>query len=453
MTEQRHRQRFWIPIALLAGAIGLVVCGPVPVPAPQPPGPAPAPAATWLLDVIACSARAENPCQDQYAIAGASIQLHFADGYHTQTASAKGYTVWTVPSTLVASDTIIDAPGYTETRAHIDVAGTHDGRAHNVVYVQAAMPPLPPAPTRDDLLNVHITFQGLMVHCDPYGDLPWFEAALPWLSPTCRQAAYTAKHASSAWPGGDTHAIIQLPSGPPLYNDANQPYSPDRCGPLAWTAGGTRIDGRLADLVAEVARAGFPRELLFLGGDDGEAGFPIAMRQLDLVHDALLNSAYGDLRGYVVPIPGWDGVFYGYTPQHIYDWGNKCRSLFPYCGLEHQTGHIPAGEGPGEWWAPNGPMSWCDLLLSEFNDDQFDDTVWQIAARLLGPAYRRPPNQPSGDDPNPPFYMRDATDRGPIVNCAFEYGEFGFVHGQYDAAHVNTKQRPYFQRIGYTCGG
>jgi hypothetical protein len=92
-----------------------------------------------------------------------------------------------------------------------------------------------------------------------------------------------------------------------------------------------------------------------------------------------------------------------------------------------------------------------DLLLSEFDDARFDDSVWQIAARMLGPAYRRPPDQPAGDDPRPPFYLKDPTARGPIVNCAFEFYEYGWVRGATPAA-VN-QARQYFKNLGYGCGG
>ncbi len=320
----------------------------------------------------------------------------------------------------------------------------------DVRALAGAIAPVPP--TRDQILNIRITFQGLVVHTRQFGDLRWFEAALPWLTPADRRAAYDAKHASTAWEGGDTHAIISLPSGQPLYDEPNQPYAANRFGPLDWTANNTKVDGRLADLVVEVARAGFNRQLLFLGGDDGERGYPIAMKQLDLVNDALANSAYGDLRRFVVVIPGWDGVS-GYTPDHVHQYGAKCRSLFLYCGLEHGTGNIPAGGGPDEWGAPNGSMRTFDLLLSEFDDDRFDDSVWQIGARLLGPAYRRPRDQPGDDDRRPPYYLSAPTARGPIRSCAFEFGEYGFVHGHYGADHVNHVQRPYFKRIGYTCGG
>src|SRR5205823_10255601 len=139
----------------------------------------------------------------------------------------------------------------------------------------------PPVPTRDQVLSVNLMFQGLTVQTAQFGALPWFEAALAWLTPQDRQAVYAAKQKA-----GDTHCIIALPSGPPLYDEPNQPYSADRFGPLDWTAGNTAIDPKFVALVAEVIRAGFV-PLLFLGGDAGEQGFPVAMAQLPLVTNAL----------------------------------------------------------------------------------------------------------------------------------------------------------------------
>jgi hypothetical protein len=370
-----------------------------------------------------------------------------ADGYHLFLGVPAGFRQ------MVASK-----DGYT-------TAGTPFTNDHDqdvAVVLKRIIQPLPPAPTRAELLNVHITFQGLVVDCQPFGPIPLFESGLPWMTPQCRANVYAAKHASDAWPGGDTHALVHLPSGPPLYDEANQPYSADRFGPLDWTAGGTHIDGRLADLIAEVIGAGFRDVLLFEGGD-GTNGQPIAMNQLDLLSAALSSTPYGDLRPYVVVIPGYDGVFYGWEPSHVLipAWVEKCRSLFPYCGIEHSTGHIPLGEGDQDWTG-NGAMRGIDLLLEEFNDDAYDDSIWQIAARVLGPAYHRPAEQPSGDDPGSPFgptagqfILRQPTDRGPIVPCAFEFHEYTDVHSNGGAAELaNTaKQRAYLKARGYTCGG
>jgi hypothetical protein len=409
----------------------------------------------YSFGLVACGVPVAPDAPCPLPVPGAIIEVNAGGGqYLARTADANGYAMFV--SYLPFSDVKINAPGFEEARANLQPPSIH---GQNVSIPMISTFPAPPS--RAEMLDVHITFQGLTVNCPPYGDLPWFEAVLAWATPECRANAYAAKHASTAWAGGDTHALIALPSGPPLYDEPRQPYSADRFGALDWTAGNTHVGPQLADLIADVARHGFNRILLFLGGDDGERGFPIAMAQLDAVHDALASSAYGDLRPYVVVLPGWDGVFYGYTPQHIFDWGAKCRGLFVYCGIEHSTGHIPTGEGDGDWTG-SGRMRAFDLLLSEFDDARFDDSVWQIEARLLGPAYHRPPEQPAADDPGAPFaatsgqfYLRQPTERGPIVACAFEFYEYTFVrHGGGPAAGAMVQtSRDYFKRIGATCGG
>lgn len=313
----------------------------------------------------------------------------------------------------------------------------------------APIPQLPSVPSRADILNVHITFQGLRMDCPPLGTIPLFEAGLPWVSAPCRANIYAAKHASDAWAGGDTHAMFMVPSGAPLYDEPNQPYNRTNFPSLDWTNGGKGpMDLAFIGLVEDILLAGnFNRILIFEGGDAGEQGFPIAMNQLDMLYASLATSDRGDLRPYVVIIPGFDGVFYGYTQQHLVQWLTKCKSLFPYCGLEHSTGHIPMGNGPADYH--NGPLSRLDLLLSEFNDDQYDDTIWQVSSRLLGPAYHRPSDQPATDDPHPPYYLGNGT-----VACAFEFHEYRDVHFGTPTEFVNTvKQRNYLKGVGFTCGG
>lgn len=156
-------------------------------------------------------------------------------------------------------------------------------------------------PTRDQICAVQTSgMQGLMV-----GALPWWDAALAWLNADTRQRVYAAKRAA-----GDTHCLIQLPSGPPLYNEGGQEYSPARFGPLDWTNNNTKMAPEFEALIIEVINAGF-YPVVFLWGDDGQAGHAIAIVQLPLVVKALQQSQspLGDLTRYVVIVPGWDGVF------------------------------------------------------------------------------------------------------------------------------------------------
>lgn len=280
--------------------------------------------------------------------------------------------------------------------------------------------------------------QGLLVNTQQYGTLPWWDAALAWLGPEDRFSVYSAKAAV-----GDTHCLIELPCGPPLYNEGGQAYSPDRFGPLDWTNSNTSIDPQLPALVNEVLLAGFI-PVLFLGGDDGERGYPIATKQLPLVLLAL-----GPLAQSTLIVPGWDGVFYGWTPEHIVAFGQLFRSLCPdgYLGIEMSEGHIPLGEGPSDW-TTNGRMSYYDVLLVEFSPDNVhQDSSWQIAGRLLGPLYRRPADQPAGDDPSPPWYMSHPSPRGRFFPVSFEYDTYYWVRGR-SVSTVNTN-RQYLNSLGW----
>lgn len=278
-------------------------------------------------------------------------------------------------------------------------------------------------PTRSDILGLNgglIHFQGLIVNTQQFGTLPGFEAAIAWLNPSDRQIWWNTKQGVK-----DTHALVQLPFGPPLYDEPNQPYSADRFGPLDWTNGGSSLDSSFTSLLRDVISiGGFNKILLFLGGD-GPNNYPTAFKHLDLL--AADNDYYNTLYKYCVVQPGWDSVFYGWPLDQIVAFGAKFRSIWKdgHLGLEHGSGHIPLGEG-GSDYQPGGRMQDYDLILSEYDQNLHQDSCWQINGRLVN-GYIRPPDQPSGDDPTPPYYLRTPNSRGPWGHCAFEYGEYEFV--------------------------
>lgn len=311
-------------------------------------------------------------------------------------------------------------------------------------------PPPPDPPTRDQALLMNLTFQGLMVHTQQFGDLHWFDAALVWLNTADRMAVYATKKTA-----GDTHAIIEIPDGKPVYNECCNDFSPDRFPALDWTNGGTRIDTRLADMVVEVRRAGLIPVIF-----PDEVDQPTSLHNTLLAIDALQHSPYGDITGQVGAfMTGWDGVFYGWEPSGtlIPGWATGIRQVCPQCrlGIEHNTGHIPIGEGSSDW-QPGGRMQGFDLILNEFggqNSLGHDDAVWQILGRLIRP-YNRPSDQPAQDDPNPPFYLGTPGPRGPVYNCAFEFGpdEYLWVRGQITKAQVDA-DRAYLKVLGARCTG
>jgi hypothetical protein len=207
-------------------------------------------------------------------------------------------------------------------------------------------------------------------------------------------------------------------------------------------------------LVIEMIQNGFI-PMIFL-----DETYSTSMATLPIVINALQHSPQGDLTPYVIIGPGWDGVFYGWEPSHtvIPGWAALARSSCPTCYLfiEHNVGHIPLGEGPSDWH-PGGLMDGFDLLLSEFYDGVFDDTVWQIAARTIGlvekgGTYVRPTDQPANDDLNAPYYLAPGSSRGPFKACAFEFGMYGWVR-QFSSAESQAAWRQYFKNIGYQCGG
>ncbi len=301
-------------------------------------------------------------------------------------------------------------------------------------------PAIPPVPTRAAVCSVQLTFQGLTVATTQYGVLPWFEAAMAWLSlPGDRQTVYRAKRAA-----GDTHCIVMVPNGPPLYDEVNQPYSPDRFGPLDWTNGETVMDPKFIALVTEIIQSGFT-PLIFMDERQDHS-----IKILPLVLEALHGAAV-DLTPYCVVLPGWDGVFYGWNPDDVVAWAALARAMVPTCylGLEHNQGHIPLGEG-GSDYQPGGRMNGFDVILGEYDgwlpNGSPGDEVWQILGRMVSP-YHRPPDQPSGDDPNPPFYLQPPSPRGPYYYCAFEFDEYRWVRGQVTAEQI-AQERAYLKACG-----
>lgn len=408
-------------------------CPPTPTPVPPPVSP-----------MRAVSVVAVGPSGP---ILGAKVTLDDNPVKHVGITNSDGYILFPeVPQSLGASHVWITADGYVDFDQHVDLPPTNVNLPFQLTPKVA---PLPVPPSRDEMLGIKITFQGLVVDTKQFGKLPWFEAALAWLSPEDRASVYAAKKAV-----GDTHCIVFIPGGPPLYDEPGQPYSADKFGPLDWTAGDTKLDPQFDALLREVIGQGF-KVLLFLDGDAPE-NYGRGMKQLDLLKQDQDFATI--LYKYCVIIPGWDGIFYGWTPEQIVDWGLKGRALFPdgYLGLEYSTGHIPVGEGGADYLPRTGDphsnpgrMEDFDLILGEYDDNLHQDSCWQILNRMEA-NYVRPPDQPSGDDPTRVFYLGTPNPRGPFYHCAFEFGEYEFVRGgcsDASVAHVSNN-RAYLKSMG-----
>lgn len=310
----------------------------------------------------------------------------------------------------------------------------------------------PPQPTRERVCGVNLTFQGLYVDVAPFGTLPWFEPALQCLLDySQRQAVYAAKHAA-----GDTHLIIEFLPGGIIYDEPGQPYQVFSSPNFEY-----HLDQFLA-LVEEIIIEGFVPILTFNGdnGDNPNDGYPNALRQLPILTTLLSTSQYRDLNQDVLYARLWDGVFYGSTPRNIQDFGVQFRRLNPtgYLAIEHNTGHIPVGNGPADYDDNGaGMMSTYDVVLSEFTnglprnsdpnpDDNPGSSIWQIVGRCVQP-YNRPADQPPQTDRYPPpFYLVDSP-RGPRYYCAFEFDEYRWVRRQVTKEDIDA-QRAYLKSLG-----
>jgi hypothetical protein len=326
-----------------------------------------------------------------------------------------------------------------------------------------AVLPFPP-PTRAEALAIRVGFQGETVTTSEYGTFPAFGPETTTLNDDDLHA-YCAQLASRGW----THGEIAI-----SWN-----YSePGFLMPVP----GRDLTNDLPELARRIVimLSHFKAVCVFLAGDgmsakpnaDGSypyndptghtygyewlgANFPHIGTYLKE------GNPYGDLTQYVVFVPGYDGVFYGWgvpgevpdqQPDRVVHFGQLFRSVLPdgYLGIEHSTGKIPVGEG-GSDWQVGGRMMVYDAVLSEFNWPTTGDQVWQVVGRLTHP-YNRPPDQPADDDPNPPFYLAHDNPRGPVFYCAYEYATYQWTRGLVTAEEVQ-QSRDYFSVMGcqYVC--
>jgi hypothetical protein len=330
---------------------------------------------------------------------------------------------------------------------------------YNLPHVGPAPPgvlPLPP-PTRDEVCAARVGFQGETVVTQQYGSYPVFGPETTTLSDADLHAQ-CSQLVSRGW----THGEIAI---------SWQYDEPGFLMPVQ----GRDLTNNLPELARRIVIMLQHHKVvvLFLAGDgrslpqnpDGSwpyndpvghtYGHEWLMANFGRIALSLKHSQYGDLTKYILFSPGYDGVFYGWgedsgtdlQPQRVVDFGVLFRQYLPdgYLAIEHTPGKIPVGEGDSDWVA-GGRMQNYDVILSEFNWPVTGDQVWQIVGRLNRP-YNRPPDQPAGDDPNPPFYLHDATPRGRVFYVPFEYATYQWTRGQVSAAQVQAA-RKYFYDMG-----
>lgn len=316
-------------------------------------------------------------------------------------------------------------------------------------------PPFPLAPSREDVCGVRIGFQGVTIQTAQYGAIPAFGPETSQLDD-----ADLTSYCQQMVALGNTHVEIAISWA---YDEASFSYP---------------VPGRdLTNDLPELARRlrlmltvpGVKAVMVFLAGDgrslakNPDGSYPYNDPQGHTYgHEWLMDTfpriadALRDLAPYLLFVPGYDGVFYGWgneglpdlQPQRVIDFGNLFRQVLPngYLALEHDIGHIPVGEGGDDY---GGPLQVYDVILSEFDNwPATGDPTWQIANRMLGPAYVRPPDEPSSDDPAEHNYLAPGTPRGPYFTCAYEFCTYAWVRGELTAAQVQ-QGRDYYTALGY----
>jgi hypothetical protein len=321
-----------------------------------------------------------------------------------------------------------------------------------LAILNSSRKPLPPIPSRQELLGINTSFMGgIIIDSPTYKKMPWWDAALSWCDLATRQLVYAAKKANQAQlaTGPETHCILEVPSGAPLYNEWNQFYDPAKFGPLDWTNRLTKLDKQFDDLCFEIIEAGFKVHIAM------DENFHVSIQVIQLVAQRLKDLG---ISKYCVAMPGYDGVFYGWPPDWIAEWFNTSRAINPDLSLimEFDPGHIPVGNGPADY-APDGLLKNCDGILAETRWPP-DNTIWGVFERCyLG--YKQPPDQ-DVDFPPAPFYLLDC-DRGPRYFNGFETNwPYNWVRINPDnddevtAARAQLSQiRGYFRSVGSQYNG
>lgn len=316
----------------------------------------------------------------------------------------------------------------------------------------------PPAPTRMDAITIRQRFQGLTVVTPTYGPLPWFEPAFAWMPTQAdRDAVKAAKHAV-----GDRHIGITV-SGWYHSAPAEMPYN--------------QMDGRdftkdwpaLIAVLAEIVESGFLVDLRLAGDGQsvsgggyndpagGTYGYATMMRYMPGLVDAL---GLAGLLPYTVLTPGYDGVFGPdgpWSPAQCRAWMRLARLLVlddGYLGFQFAYPYCHWGGGRADYDDPDFAML-VDVFLTEYEKNLVGSTAfWEHGARMLGPVYRKPFDQPADFDSDAPygpdsgrFYLAGESPRGPRLFIPYEFGLYEFVRDRNTAIYID-QQRAYAHGAG-----
>lgn len=325
----------------------------------------------------------------------------------------------------------------------------------------------PPPPTRDALCRVRIPFQGFTARTVQFGEFPAFGPETTTLNDAdlvsyCHQILafrdvtgkpFTHAEIAVSWLYAEPGFLMPVP-GRDLSNDLPElvrrirlMISTGLTGVALFCAG----DGR--------SRPKNPDGTYPYNDPTGHTyGYEWLMDNFPRIWRAVMAAG---LNKYVVPSPGYDGVFYGWgndgepdlQPQRVANFGALARSVDPdIClAIEHTPGDIPAGGGEKDFKV-GGLMDNYDVILSEYFDPITPGPpggqVWEVEARM-NPTYNRPSNQPIDDDPGKhPFYPVDSP-RGPRYHVTYEFATRPWTFGWRTADQINN-DRTYFTNIGST---
>lgn len=408
----------------ILNAIGIIIafasiavysaCGPVKPPAPPQPPPADRPTFYFDLQTIPaapCVITIQGfPLGPQTVANGflyVKYQVPFGD-------DGKPFLKGIIRFTC---DGYVDMQWDNQEWAELQRTNTIAG-SHNFYTLTPTKPPRIHVPSKDELMKAQYTFQGLRANCPQYDPrpIPVFDPMLDVVDDACFEEILRA-HSNA----GDQVVGVALS------------HQYDEPGVIPILRAGRDWSNDLAGLHAFIDRIidhGFYVQLALAG--DGHSVMDRDGRLLNVYNDPV-GHTYGcewlnanwpriadsleDIRGYIRFVPGFDGVFYGCEtpegdPVEIPKFAKQFKARWPdaVLGIHFNTGHIPFGEG-GDDFLPGGRMWLFDMVIAEFDSQLDQDSTWQIIGRLqhrFGD-YKRPPEQPAGDDDGPgkpPAYLR-----------------------------------------------
>jgi len=303
------------------------------------------------------------------------------------------------------------------------------------------VPNFPLPPSRQYVLDAHESFQGALLHTSQFGDLYWWPTAWTSLNAADQEASYAQ---IASW--GDTDITVSASWN---YGEPGQPYGTGQLVPNTDYAGNGQWDvfrAKVKDVIFHRAANGQPFvPRVFMEGDNGFSYYMWVMPHIIQALRPQPNDPI-DLIPYVKLQMCYDSCVPGWQPKtQVADAILATRAACAECviAMEFSSGYSSWGDGGANFLSDAGlaldEIDWEGNYWPVTNWDQY----WQIFARLLGPAYHRPADQPAQDDPGAPYgadspfyYLRQGTPRGPFGFQCFEPMTYQWVRGQLTMAQA-----------------